>query len=85
MSQQLLQIGTNVWLKHWSQHNSETGDNEHVKFYLSIYAALGCGASLVFFLNGILLYSLCVIRSAKLMHDRMYVRLLSLSPGAPEG
>ncbi|TNY24017.1 hypothetical protein DMC30DRAFT_371993 [Rhodotorula diobovata] len=72
VSQQLLQIGTNVWLKHWSQHNSETGDNEHVKFYLSIYAALGCGASLVFFLNGILLYSLCVIRSAKLMHDRMF-------------
>ncbi|GAA5854514.1 hypothetical protein JCM9279_000825 [Rhodotorula babjevae] len=72
VSQQLLQIGTNVWLKNWSQHNSETGDNEHVKYYLSIYAALGCAASLVFFLNGVLLYSLCVIRSATLMHDSMF-------------
>ncbi|GAA5821197.1 hypothetical protein JCM3770_005247 [Rhodotorula araucariae] len=72
VTQQLLQIGTNVWLKNWSQHNSETGDNEHVKFYLSVYAALGCGASLVFFINGILLYSLCVVRSAKLMHDSMF-------------
>lgn len=25
--QQVLSIATNVWLKNWSQHNSETGDN----------------------------------------------------------
>lgn len=33
--------------------------------YLGIYAAFGLGASAVFLANGILLYSLCVIRSAK--------------------
>lgn len=25
--QQALQIGTNVWLKNWATHNSESGDN----------------------------------------------------------
>ncbi|BGP00216.1 hypothetical protein NBRC10513v2_004440 [Rhodotorula toruloides] len=72
VTQQALQIGTNVWLKHWSQHNSDTGDNGNVRYFLSIYFALGASASLVFFANGILLYSLCVIRSARLMHDRMF-------------
>lgn len=32
--------------------------------YLTIYAAFGLGAALVLFANGVLLYSLCVIRSA---------------------
>ncbi|GJN87677.1 hypothetical protein Rhopal_000632-T1 [Rhodotorula paludigena] len=72
VSQQALQVLTNVWLKNWSQHNSDTGENGNIKYYLSIYAALGCSASIIFFINGILLYSLCVIRSAKLMHDSMF-------------
>ncbi|GAA5860287.1 hypothetical protein JCM3774_000370 [Rhodotorula dairenensis] len=72
VAQQGLQIATNVWLKNWSQHNSDTGNNGNITYYLTIYALLGVGASLIFFLNGVLLYSLCVIRSAKLMHDRMF-------------
>ncbi|ORY80748.1 P-loop containing nucleoside triphosphate hydrolase protein, partial [Leucosporidium creatinivorum] len=70
--QQALQIGTNVWLKNWATHNSESGDNGNLPYYLGIYAAFGLGASAVFLANGILLYSLCVIRSAKIMHDRMF-------------
>ncbi|SCV73559.1 BQ2448_7485 [Microbotryum intermedium] len=70
--QQILQIGTNVWLKNWAQHNSETGDNGNLTWYLAIYAAFGVGASLAYLLNGLLLYSFCVVRAAKLMHDRMF-------------
>lgn len=77
--QQTLQISTNVWLKNWSQHNGETGDNGDLTYYLGIYAALGLGASFVFLANGLLLYSLCVIRSAKFMHDSMY-RAVMRSP-----
>ncbi|GAA6005323.1 hypothetical protein JCM10207_002938 [Rhodosporidiobolus poonsookiae] len=72
VTQQILQILTNVWLKNWSQHNSEAGDNGNLAWFLGIYGALGVSASVIFFINGILLYSLCVIRSAKLMHDRMF-------------
>lgn len=77
--QQTLQISTNVWLKNWSQHNAETGDNGNLAYYLGIYAALGLGASFVFLANGLLLYSLCVIRSAKVMHDSMF-RAVMRSP-----
>ncbi|KDE07748.1 hypothetical protein MVLG_02020 [Microbotryum lychnidis-dioicae p1A1 Lamole] len=70
--QQILQIGTNVWLKNWAQHNSETGENGNLTWYLGIYAVFGVGASLAYLLNGLLLYSFCVVRAAKLMHDRMF-------------
>lgn len=88
--QQGLQIGTNVWLKNWSQRNSESGDNGNLPYYLGICAplltsrsrttltrphadaAFGVGASLVYLANGLLLYSLCVVRSAKIMHDSMF-------------
>ncbi|CEQ40462.1 SPOSA6832_02085, partial [Sporobolomyces salmonicolor] len=70
--QQVLNIAKDVWLKQWSQHNAETGDNGNVFFYLTIYGIIGSSASIAMFINGILLYSLCVIRSAKIMHDRMF-------------
>lgn len=35
-------------------------------------AAFGLGASFTFLINGLLLYSLCVIRAAKVMHDGMF-------------
>ena len=34
--QQGLQIATNVWLKNWSQRNSDSGDNGNLPFYLGI-------------------------------------------------
>lgn len=70
--QQFLTISTNIWLKDWSESNGETGNNGDLRYYLGVYAALGLGASLVFLANGLILYSFCVIRSAKVMHDRMF-------------
>ncbi|GAA5971441.1 hypothetical protein JCM11641_008352 [Rhodosporidiobolus odoratus] len=72
VSQQILQILKDVWLKSWSQHNNETSDNGSLTYYLGIYGAIGAAASLMFFINGILLYSFCVIRSARYMHDSMF-------------
>jgi ATP-binding cassette subfamily C (CFTR/MRP) protein 1 len=74
--QQALSIGTNLWLKEWATHNAETGDNGNLVYYLGIYAALGLGASLTFLANGLLLYTLCVIRAAKVMHDSMFYAVM---------
>lgn len=74
--QQALTIGTNLWLRYWSGNNSETGDNGNLTFYLGIYAAFGVTASLVFLANGLILYSYCVIRSAKTMHDGMFYAVM---------
>ncbi|KAI5478725.1 putative ABC metal ion transporter [Pseudohyphozyma bogoriensis] len=72
VAQQALQIGTNVWLKNWSQRNQESEDNGNLRYYLGIYAAFGVGASTMFLANGLLLYSFCVVRSATIMHDSMF-------------
>jgi hypothetical protein len=69
--QQGLNIAKDVWLKTWAQHNATAGNNGHLWFYLGIYAAIGTSSSIAMFVNGVLLYSLCVIRAAKKMHDRM--------------
>ncbi|GAA5978963.1 hypothetical protein JCM5350_004190 [Sporobolomyces pararoseus] len=74
--QQGLNIGKDVWLKQWAQHNANAGNNGNLWFYLSIYAAIGTSASIAMFINGVLLYSLCVIRAAKKMHDRMFNSVL---------
>lgn len=47
-----------------------------MKYFLTIYAALGIGASLVFLINGIILYSFCVIRAARKMHDSMFYAVM---------
>ncbi|GAA6062217.1 hypothetical protein JCM10212_006452 [Sporobolomyces blumeae] len=74
--QQALNIGKDVWLKQWAQHNAATGENGNLWYYLGIYALIGSSASVTMFVNGILLYSLCVIRAAKTMHDRMFNSVL---------
>jgi ATP-binding cassette subfamily C (CFTR/MRP) protein 1 len=61
-----------VWLKNWSQHNNQRDDNTKTTWYLSIYFALGFSMGLMSLLNGLALYSFCIIRSAKVMHDSMF-------------
>ncbi|KEI41088.1 uncharacterized protein L969DRAFT_86336 [Mixia osmundae IAM 14324] len=70
--QQLLAIVTNYWLKDWSQHNNETGTNGNLSYWLGVYYALGLLTTLTYTINGVLLYALCVVRSARKMHDSMY-------------
>lgn len=69
---QMTSILTNVWLKNWSQHNKNVGYNDNVKYYLTVYFALGLGTACLYLLNGILLACVCVIRSARKLHDGMY-------------
>jgi ATP-binding cassette subfamily C (CFTR/MRP) protein 1 len=59
-------------LQNWSQHNNDTHSNGNLAWFLGIYFALGSVTALLFFVNGALLYSLCVVRSARTMHDGMF-------------
>ncbi|GAA5903406.1 hypothetical protein JCM6882_006539 [Rhodosporidiobolus microsporus] len=72
IAQQVLLIVKDVWLKNWAQKNAETGGNTDVTYYIGVYGAIGTVASLAFAASGILLYSFCVIRSARYMHDSMF-------------
>ncbi|BGP13132.1 hypothetical protein JCM10213v2_001051 [Rhodosporidiobolus nylandii] len=42
--QQLLTVGKDIWLKRWAQHNSESGDNGSLAYWLGIYGAIGGSA-----------------------------------------
>lgn len=65
------QVGSNVWLKHWSSNNSQDGANNNVWVYLSIYALIGWSATIFAFLQTMVMWVYCVIRSAKYLHSSM--------------
>lgn len=70
--QQVLSVGTNWWLKQWSQVNNSSDDNPRIGMFLGVYAALGVGTSLAALIGSLALYSFCVIRAARHMHDSMF-------------
>ncbi|GAA5856368.1 hypothetical protein JCM8547_008708 [Rhodosporidiobolus lusitaniae] len=74
--QQVLLVAKDVWLKTWAQHNADTGTNGNIPYYLGVYGAIGFTASAIFFVNGVLLYSMCVVKSAQHMHDGMFHAVL---------
>ncbi|KAI9315926.1 multi drug resistance-associated protein MRP [Dichotomocladium elegans] len=65
------QVGSNVWLKHWSSQNAEAGANNHVWLYLGIYACVGWASTIFTVLQTLTLWVLCAIRSAKVLHSKM--------------
>jgi len=76
--QQILSLMTTLWLKNWSSSNENTSRDEglHLKYYLGIYGLLGFLTSVAAFVNGVTLFSLCAVRSAKVLHDQMFAKVL---------
>lgn len=68
---QMSSIGTNLWLKHWSSENQNTGNNDRVWFYLGIYALIGCSSTLLSIIQPLILWVYCAIRSARILHANM--------------
>jgi len=76
--QQILSLMTTLWLKNWSSSNENTSRDEglHLKYYLGIYGLLGFLTSVAAFVNGVTLFSICAVRSAKVLHDQMFAKVL---------
>ncbi|KAG1554327.1 hypothetical protein G6F51_000001 [Rhizopus arrhizus] len=68
---QLASVGTNLWLKHWSSANQETGNNDRVWFYLGIYALIGWSSTILSMIQTLVLWVYCAIRSARVLHSEM--------------
>ncbi|KAI9307717.1 multi drug resistance-associated protein MRP [Cunninghamella echinulata] len=68
---QLAQVGSNVWLKEWSNLNREDPSNNRVWLYLGIYAAIGWSSSIFTVIQTLTLWVTCAIRSAKILHSEM--------------
>lgn len=58
------------------QHNNETGENGSLSFYLGVYAALGVGTAILYYINGVVLNCVCVIRAARQLHDGMFAAVI---------
>ncbi|WAQ87113.1 hypothetical protein PtA15_8A14 [Puccinia triticina] len=76
--QQILSLATTIWLKNWSSSNQTHSDDDgpHLGYYLGIYGLLGFLTSVTAFVNGVTLFSICAVRSAKVLHDQMFAKVL---------
>lgn len=68
---QSAQVGTSVWIKYWSSNNLEDGENKHVWLYLGVYALIGWSSTIFAFLQTMVMWVFCAIRSARFLHSSM--------------
>ena len=54
------------------QRNNGSDHNGNMGLYLGVYAAFGFGTCLASLIGSIVLYTFCVVRAARFMHDSMY-------------
>ena len=68
---QTAQVGGSVWLKKWSEVNTEYGGNPQVGKYIGIYFAFGFGSSALVVVQTLILWILCSIEASRKLHERM--------------
>jgi len=71
-----LSVAGNVWLKHWADDNAETGENEHVLWYLSIYGILGALSASLTVCQSIFVYVFIGIHAARQLHEKMLAAVI---------
>ncbi|SCU86268.1 LANO_0C07338g1_1 [Lachancea nothofagi CBS 11611] len=71
-----LSVIGNVWLKHWSEINTQYGSNPHVSKYLGIYFLLGVGSALSTLVQTVILWVYCTIHGSRYLHDAMATAVL---------
>ena len=58
---QSLVIGSNLWLKHWSEENQEYGGNPNIGKNIGIYFAFGAGGAILIVIQTLILWIFCSI------------------------
>lgn len=64
-------VTTKFWLKRWSEHNSDTGDNSDASYYLSVYLAIGIFFSIFVVARKATARMLCGLNASKKLHNEM--------------
>ncbi|KZO97808.1 hypothetical protein CALVIDRAFT_513006 [Calocera viscosa TUFC12733] len=73
---QAAQVGQNLWLKSWGEHNLRTGDNGNKSFYLGVFFAFGMSYIILSFFSSVLLWCFCTLRAAVRLHENMFQALM---------
>ncbi|RKP33605.1 hypothetical protein BJ085DRAFT_393, partial [Dimargaris cristalligena] len=77
VASKLLNVGSNLWLKHWSNVNEFTPPGEVDNgYYLGVYGSLGLASSIFSVIMSIVVWVFCAIRAARATHDTMLNRVL---------
>ncbi|KAK9476428.1 P-loop containing nucleoside triphosphate hydrolase protein [Lipomyces japonicus] len=71
-----MSVGGNVWLKHWSEVNTEYGGNPDTAKYLGTYLFFGVAAALLSLIYTLVLWIFCTIEAARKLHDMMLRRVI---------
>lgn len=62
---------SNIWLKHWSEVNTDYGSNPNIPKYLGIYFLLGIGFALCSLLQTCIMWIYCTIEGSAKLHNGM--------------
>lgn len=62
---------SNIWLKHWSEVNTELGRNPNIPKYLGIYFLLGIGFALCSLIQTCIMWIFCTIEGSAKLHNGM--------------
>ncbi|KAH0594293.1 hypothetical protein MHUMG1_08132 [Metarhizium humberi] len=68
---QAAEIGSNIWLKHWSETNNDIGENPQVAKFIGVYVAFGLGSAVLVFVQSMILWLACSIKASRTLHERM--------------
>ncbi|XBW36311.1 hypothetical protein QEN19_001894 [Hanseniaspora menglaensis] len=71
-----LSVLGNVWLKYWSEKNTEAGDNPNFKFYSLIYLFFGVSSAFANLVGIVILWVFCTIQGSKKLHDGMITTIM---------
>ncbi|CAK7896814.1 metal resistance protein Ycf1p [[Candida] anglica] len=72
----LTSVCSNIWLKHWSEVNTEKGYNPNIALYLGIYFGLGLLSSSLSLAQNCIMWIFCTIHGSKRLHNNMAVSVL---------
>ncbi|OBA20261.1 hypothetical protein METBIDRAFT_44026 [Metschnikowia bicuspidata var. bicuspidata NRRL YB-4993] len=67
---------SNIWLKHWSEVNTDNGHNPSALKYLGIYFLLGIGYSVSTLTQTCIMWIFCTIEGSKKLHNGMATSVL---------
>jgi ABC-type multidrug transport system fused ATPase/permease subunit len=68
---QFLSVVSSIWLKYWSEVNTDAGYNPHAWVYLGIYFTIGIVGAVCIMLQSIVLWQYCSIEGSKKLHSGM--------------
>lgn len=71
-----LSVCGNVWLKYWSEKNTDAGSNPNFKFYSFVYLAFGAGSAFTNLISVLILWVFCTIKGSRKLHDNMITTIL---------